>query len=150
MKEREFVDKCLSKKLHGVPDTKSSLSNMVDDITYMLTEPGLINITRKNIKQVADASKNLVGLSAESKGKHRAKMVGEKLVSLLPSTFRKNKPTSALFNVIGDSDLALYEVNDIANYVYDMVDPKANIIFGATINDNKKGYIKTTVVFGCN
>jgi len=149
MKEREYVDKCVSRKLHSVPDTKSSRSNIVDDITYMLTTPGLINMTRKDIKKVADASKHLLGLTAEAKGRYRAEMVGSELISHY-SSISSYKAESAIFNVIGSSDLTLYEVNEIAEYIYRMVHPKANIIFGAIIDDNKKDYIKTTVILGSN
>ena len=149
MNEKEFLDQCFSNKLHGVPDTISSLRNVVDDITYMLTTPSLISITREDIKEITDASKHLLGISAEAKGRYRAEMVGNELVSHYSSAF-STKADSAIFNVIGSSDLTLYEVNEIAEQIYRVVHPKANIIFSAIIDDNKKDYIKTTVILGNN
>lgn len=149
MKERAFVDHCFSNKLHCVPDSKSSLTNVVDDITYMLTVPGLIKLSRKDIKQIADGSNHLLGISAEARGRYRAEMVGKELVSNYSSAF-KNKAKSALFNVIGSSDLTLYEVNEIAEYVYNVVTPQSNLIFSAIIDEKKKDFIKATVVFGFN
>ena len=149
MNEREFVDQCFSNKLHGVPDTISSLMNIVDDISYLLTTPGLINLTREDIKGIADASKHLLGISAEAKGRYRAEMVGHELVSQYSRAFN-TKADSVIFNVIGSSDLTLYEVNEIAEQIYRVVDSKANIIFGAIVDENKKDYIKTTVILGNN
>jgi cell division protein FtsZ len=150
MKEREFVDKCFSKKLHGVPDTKSSRTKMVDDITSLITLPGLINLTRKDIKQVADKGKYFLGLSVEGKGKDRATKVGKKLISLLPNKLKNNNSTSVIFNITGSPDLTLYEVNDIAEYIYNAANADADIIFGAVIDENKKDYVKATAVFGSN
>ncbi len=149
MNEKEFVDQCFSNKLHGVPDTISSLTKVVDDITYMLTTPGLINITREDIKEIADSSKHLLGISAEAKGRYRAETVGHELVSHYSSAF-STKADSAIFNVTGSSDLTLYEVNEIAEQIYRVVHPRANFVFSAIIDESKKDYLKTTVILGNN
>jgi cell division protein FtsZ len=40
----------------------------------------------------------------------------------------------------------MYEVDEAARIITESVDPDANIIFGATINEDYNGEIKVTVV----
>ena len=82
MNEKEFVGQCFSNKLHGVPDTNTSMTDIVDDIAFMITAPGIINITKEDLNQIADSSKQVYGVTAEAKGKYRAETVGKELVSL--------------------------------------------------------------------
>ena len=51
-----------------------------------------------------------------------------------------------VFNVTGGSDLTLYEVNDAAEVIYNAVDPEANIIFGAVIDEKLQGEVVITVI----
>ncbi len=149
MNEKEFVGQCFSNKLHGVPDTKTSMVNIVDDIAFMITTPGIINITKEDIQKIADSSNQVIGVSAEAKGRYRAEKVGHELVSHYSSA-TEYKADSVIFSVIGSPDLTLYEVNEIADQVYRAVNPRANITFGAMIDESKTDYIKTTVIFGSN
>lgn len=40
-----------------------------------------------------------------------------------------------MFNVVGGSDMTLQEINSAAEVIYENVDPDANIIFGALVDD---------------
>ena len=40
-----------------------------------------------------------------------------------------------LFNVTGGKDLSMAEINDAANVIIESIDPDAQVIFGAVIND---------------
>ncbi len=51
-----------------------------------------------------------------------------------------------LFNITGGTDLSMFEVDEAARIITEACDPEANIIFGATINENYTGEIKITVV----
>ncbi|MBU0502095.1 MAG: cell division protein FtsZ, partial [Candidatus Margulisbacteria bacterium] len=51
-----------------------------------------------------------------------------------------------IFNVTGGSDLTLYEVNEAAEVIYNAVDPDANIIFGAVIDEKVEGDVVVTVI----
>ena len=46
----------------------------------------------------------------------------------------------------GGSDLTLFEVNDAAEVIYNAVDPDANIIFGAVIDEKLQGDVMITVI----
>jgi cell division protein FtsZ len=51
-----------------------------------------------------------------------------------------------LFNVIGGKDMSMHEINAAAETITAAADPSANIIFGATINDDVEGEVIVTVV----
>jgi len=51
-----------------------------------------------------------------------------------------------LFNITGGTDLSMFEVDEAARIITEACDSEANIIFGATINENYTGEIKITVV----
>ena len=51
-----------------------------------------------------------------------------------------------VLNITGGSDLTLHEVNAAAEAIYEVVDPNANIIFGAVIDDRLQGEVRITVI----
>ena len=51
-----------------------------------------------------------------------------------------------VFNITGGTDMTLHEVNAAAETIYEVVDPNANIIFGAVIDERLQGEIKITVI----
>lgn len=51
-----------------------------------------------------------------------------------------------LINVTGGADLGLLEINEAAELVQKAVDPEANIIFGAVIDENLHDEIVITVI----
>ena len=51
-----------------------------------------------------------------------------------------------LFNITGGTDLSMFEVDEAAKIITESVDADANIIFGATINEEYNGELKLTVV----
>jgi cell division protein FtsZ len=50
-----------------------------------------------------------------------------------------------LFNITGGTDLSMFEVDEAAKIITESVDADANIIFGATINEEYNGELKITV-----
>ncbi|NJL45871.1 MAG: cell division protein FtsZ, partial [Leptolyngbyaceae cyanobacterium SM2_3_12] len=54
--------------------------------------------------------------------------------------------SGAVFNVTGGTDLTLHEVNAAAEIIYEGVDPNANIIFGAVIDERMQGEVRITVI----
>src|SRR3989344_2721115 len=52
-----------------------------------------------------------------------------------------------LFNVSGNTDMAMAEISEAAKIITEHIDPEAKVIFGATLDENmKKGEIKVTVI----
>jgi len=122
------------------------LRNGVKGISDLITVPGLINLDFADIRTIMfDAGSAMMGIGTAS-GENRAVEAAELAISspLLEETITGAK--GVVFNVTGGSDLTLYEVNDAAEVIYSAVDPEANIIFGAVIDEKLQGEVVVTVI----
>jgi cell division protein FtsZ len=118
----------------------------VQGISDIITIPGLVNVDFADVRAVmADAGSALMGIGVGS-GKSRAREAALSAISspLLESSIEGAR--GVVLNITGGSDLTLHEVNAAAETVYEVVDPNANIIFGAVIDDKLQGEIRITVI----
>ncbi|HEY9852664.1 MAG TPA: cell division protein FtsZ [Leptolyngbyaceae cyanobacterium] len=118
----------------------------VQGISDIITIPGLVNVDFADVRAImADAGSALMGIGIGS-GKSRAKEAANMAISspLLESSVDGAK--GVVFNITGGSDLTLHEVNTAAETIYEAVDPNANIIFGAVIDEKLQGEIRITVI----
>jgi cell division protein FtsZ len=118
----------------------------VQGISDMITIPGLVNVDFADIRAVmADAGSAMMGIGTGS-GKSRAREAAMTAISspLLESSIEG--ACGVVFNITGGSDLTLHEVNAAAETIYEVVDPNANIIFGAVIDDRMEGEVRITVI----
>ncbi len=118
----------------------------VQGISDIITIPGLVNVDFADVRAVmADAGSALMGIGTGS-GKGRAK---EGATAAIASPLLEHSIEGAkgiVFNITGGSDLTLHEVNVAAETIYEVVDPNANIIFGAVIDEKMQGEIRITVI----
>ncbi|MGF1513199.1 MAG: cell division protein FtsZ [Elainellaceae cyanobacterium] len=118
----------------------------IQGISDIITVPGLVNVDFADVRTVmADAGSALMGIGIGS-GKSRAREAAIAAISspLLESSIDGAK--GVVFNITGGSDLTLHEVNAAAEIIYEAVDPNANIIFGAVIDDRLQGEVRITVI----
>jgi cell division protein FtsZ len=118
----------------------------VQGISDIITVPGLVNVDFADVRAVmADAGSALMGIGMGS-GKSRAREAANMAISspLLESSIEGAR--GVVFNITGGTDLTLHEVNAAAETIYEVVDPNANIIFGAVIDEKMQGEIKITVI----
>jgi cell division protein FtsZ len=118
----------------------------VQGISDIITIPGLVNVDFADVRAVmADAGSALMGIGIGS-GKSRAREAATAAISspLLESSI--DGAQGVVFNITGGSDLTLHEVNSAAEIIYEAVDPNANIIFGAVLDDRLQGEIRITVI----
>lgn len=118
----------------------------VQGISDIINIPGLVNVDFADVRAVmADAGSALMGVGIAS-GKSRAKEAAIAAIDspLLESSIRGAK--GVVFNITGGSDLTLHEVSTAADTIYEVVDPNANIIFGAVIDEKRQGEIQITVI----
>ena len=118
----------------------------VQGISDIITVPGLVNVDFADVRAVmADAGSALMGIGVGS-GKSRAR---EAAIAAISSPLLEASVEGArgvVFNITGGSDLTLHEVNAAAETIYEVVDPNANIIFGAVIDDRLQGEVRITVI----
>lgn len=118
----------------------------VQGISDIITIPGLVNVDFADVRAImADAGSALMGIGIGS-GKSRAREAANAAISspLLESSIEGAR--GVVFNITGGQDLTLHEVNAAAETIYEVVDPNANIIFGAVIDEKLQGEIRITVI----
>ncbi len=118
----------------------------VQGISDIITIPGLVNVDFADVRAImADAGSAMMGIGVGS-GKSRAREAAIAAISspLLDSSIEGAK--GVVFNITGGNDLTLHEVNAAAETIYEAVDPDANIIFGAVIDERLQGEIRITVI----
>ncbi|MBC7880199.1 MAG: cell division protein FtsZ [Anaerolineae bacterium] len=118
----------------------------VQGISDIITIPGLINVDFADVRTVmADAGSALMGIGMGS-GKSRAREAAMTAISspLLESSIEG--ASGVVLNVTGGNDLTLHEVNEAAAVIFEVVDPNANIIFGAVIDEKLQGELRITVI----
>ena len=118
----------------------------VQGISDIITIPGLVNVDFADVRAVmADAGSALMGIGISS-GKSRAR---EAAIAAISSPLMESSVEGArgvVLNITGGHDLTLHEVNAAAEAIYEVVDPNANIIFGAVIDEQLQGEIRITVI----
>ncbi len=118
----------------------------VQGISDIITLPGLVNVDFADVRAVmADAGSALMGIGIGS-GKSRASDAAVAAISspLLESSIEGAR--GVVLNITGGRDLTLHEVNTAAETIFNVVDPDANIIFGAVIDEKIQGELLITVI----
>jgi cell division protein FtsZ len=112
-----------------------------------MVKEGLINLDFADVRTVmAGMGKAMMG-TGEASGERRAIEAAEAAISnpLLDDVCMKGA-SGLLVSITGGNDLTLYEVDEAASRVRQEADPEANIIVGATFDDELDGSIRVSVV----
>jgi cell division protein FtsZ len=118
----------------------------VQGISDLITVHGLINLDFADVKAVmSNAGSALMGIGRAS-GDNRAVEAAQEAVESPLLEVSIDGARGILFNVIGGNDMSMHEINTVAETITASADPKANIIFGATINPQLEGEVIVTVV----
>ena len=123
------------------------LHSGVRGITDLMVMPGLINLDFADVKTVmGEMGKAMMG-TGQADGENRAVAAAEAAIAnpLLDDVSMRGAQ-GVLINITGGNDLALLEVDAAAERIRSEVDPEANIIVGAALNDGLEGQIRVSVV----
>ena len=115
-------------------------------IVELIATPSLINLDFADVSTVM-RNQGLAHMGVgKAKGENRVIESVRQAVSspLLETTIEGAK--AVILNVTGGKDLMLSEVNEAATLVQGIIDPSANIIFGATIDETLAEEVKITVI----
>ena len=122
------------------------LHQAVTGISELILKPGLINLDFADVKMVMENSGTaLIGLG-EASGDNRAVQAVENAIlsPLLENSI--DGACGVLINFIGGRDLTLQEVNQAAEMIANRVDEDAQIIFGATVDDEKRDRMRVMIL----
>ena len=116
-------------------------------ITDLMVKEGLINLDFADVRAVMrEMGKAMMG-TGEASGEKRALAAAEAAISnpLIDDASMKGAK-GLLISITGGRDLTLYEVDESATRIREEVDQDANIIVGATYDENLEGIIRVSVV----
>lgn len=118
----------------------------IQGISELITVPGLINLDFADVRTIMSDGGAALMAVGKGQGETRALDAARQAIAspLLDVTI--NGAKGVLFNVTGGSDLTLMEVNEAAEVIAEMVDPNANIIFGAVIDESLNDEVRITVI----
>lgn len=141
----EVIDKKLS-LLEAFRVADSVLNHGVQGISDLITIPGLINVDFADVKTImTDAGSALMGIGI-GVGENRAQLAARQATSSPLLEVSMEGARGVLYNIIGGTDLSMSEVNEASKIIASAADPDANIIFGATIDENLHDQIRITVI----
>jgi cell division protein FtsZ len=112
-----------------------------------MVKEGLINLDFADVRAVMrEMGKAMMG-TGEASGEKRALSAAEAAISnpLIDDASMKGA-RGLLISITGGRDLTLYEVDEAATRIREEVDQDANIIVGATFDEQLEGIIRVSVV----
>lgn len=141
----DVVDKKMT-LLEAFRIADSVLGQGVMGISDLITLPGLINVDFADVRAIMNsAGSALMGIGT-GVGENRAAAAARMAISSPLLEISIDGAKGVLFNITGGSDLTMSEVDEAAKLIAASVDPDANIIFGATIDEQMVDQVKITVI----
>lgn len=124
----------------------SVLYQGVKGIAELVTTPGLINVDFADVRTVmSNAGTALMGMGIGS-GEKRAMAAIKQAISSPLLDVSIEGARGVLFNIVGGPDLTMTEIDEAASIIAKTVDPDADIIFGAVIDEKLMDQIKITII----
>ncbi len=123
------------------------LYQAIKGISDLITQNGIVNVDFADVKTVmSNMGRALMGTGC-AKGQGRARLAAEMAVSSpLLDDISVEGATGVLINIVGGPDMRMKEIEEAATLVQEQAHEDANIIFGATIDENMGEMIKVTVI----
>jgi cell division protein FtsZ len=119
----------------------------VKGITDIITRPGLVNVDFADVRAVmADAGTALLGIGVGSGRSRSSEAAQAAMSSPLLESARIDGARGCVINISGGKDMTLEDMTTASEVIYDMVDPDANIIVGAVVDESLEGEIHVTVI----
>lgn len=159
-KLRESVDALIvipNDKLLDVVDRRVSLQESfvvvdevllrgVQDISDIITIPGLINVDFADVKSVMQASGSALMGIGRGQGEGRAVDAAKTAIDSQLLETSINGASGVIVNITGGPDMTLHEVTDATNIINSAVLDDARVIIGAVVDDKIQGEIQITVI----
>lgn len=118
----------------------------VKGIAELITTPGLINVDFADVKSImSNSGTALMGMGVGNGDKRAMAAIKQAISSpLLDISIEGAK--GVLFNIVGGPDLTMTEIDEAASIIAKSVDPDADIIFGAVIDEKMMDQLKVTII----
>ncbi len=157
---REKVDTLIvipNDRLLTISDAKTTLEeafSSADDVLHqaiqgiseVITLPGIINLDFADVRRVMSQAGPALLAIGKARGENRAAEAARLAVSSPLLDVNIHGARGVLFNVVGGHNLGIHEINEAATIIQEVVDPDAEIVFGAAIDETLGDEIKVTVI----
>ena len=142
----EIVDDKIS-MLDAFALSNDILKQAIKGISDIITKSGHINVDFADVRAIMkDMGMALMG-TGKASGEKRAQEAAKKAISSpLLENISIEGAKGVLINITGNTDLGLYEINEAASLVYDLVSEDANIILGSVIDPDMGEEVMVTVI----
>jgi|GEM_PF-489646 len=125
----------------------SVLNSGVACVTDLIMKEGLINLDFADVKTVITEMGAAVMGTGVAHGEGRARKAAEEAISNpLIDDISLAGAKGLLISISGGQDMTLFEVDEVASRIRQEVDLNANIIVGATFDEQLEGYLRVSLV----
>jgi len=123
------------------------LYQAVRGISDLITLDGIVNVDFADVTTVmANMGRALMGTGC-AKGEGRARIAAEQAItSPLLDNISVHGATGVLINIVGGADMRMKEIQEAASLIQEQAHEDANIIFGASIDQDMGDVLKVTVI----
>lgn len=118
----------------------------IQGISDVIDTTGLVNVDFSDVRSIMGNGGAALMSIGVGRGPGRAVQAVTEAVNSRLLDISIDGARGLLFNIKGGADLTLFEVYDAAEVMRQKVDPEANIIFGATIDEAMTDELQITVV----
>lgn len=123
------------------------LYQAVKGISDLITLDGIVNVDFADVTTVMRGMGRALMGTGCAKGEGRARIAAEQAItSPLLDDISVHGATGVLINVVGGPDMRMKEIQEAASLIQEQAHDDANIIFGASIDENMGEVLKVTVI----
>ncbi|HLQ31058.1 MAG TPA: cell division protein FtsZ [Chloroflexota bacterium] len=118
----------------------------IEGISDLILVPGLVNLDFADVRAIMSSAGTALMAIGRGTGENRAADAAQAALSSPLLDIEMTGAKGLLFNLMGGTDLGLWELNEAADIVRRAADPQANIIFGAVIDPRLEGEVRITLI----
>ena len=123
------------------------LRQAVSGISDLIMSPGIINVDFADVKEIMHNSGTALFGVGRARGEKRAESAARLALNSPLLNLSCKGAKGVLFNVSGGRDIALSEVEEVAQFITQEINQEARVIFGAVLDQKiPKGEIKVTMI----
>ena len=127
-------------------EADSVLRQAIRCIAELILTTGVVNVDFADVTTIFTQSKSSDALLGIGQSKISAvKAVQQAIQSPLIDKSLKGA-RGVIFNITGDENLALHDVNEAANYIFSQTEDDVNIILGTVVNPKMNGTVQATII----
>jgi cell division protein FtsZ len=122
------------------------IGETVKGISETITQPSLINIDYADVRAIMSKGGVAVMLVGESKQQNKSESVVRECLSNPMLDIDYRGATGSLIHITGGSDLTLQDAEEIATSLTYELDPHADVIWGARIQNDMEGKVRVLAI----